>query len=89
MKSKIIIYESPRIWDLPFIYLAVWQKKAVYAIEPFYAYHYRGTRIFFPFHLPDYIKKLIQRGAIGLIHQEQIQARTIFLEVCDRAVDAI
>jgi polysaccharide biosynthesis PFTS motif protein len=89
MKESHVIFEAPTLADRRKVADYIRLGHSVYIIEPFWAYHHRGTIPFFPPPLPGYIEEILEQGNASLISAEQLGARDITLIAADKAVEAV
>ena len=88
-EKTLFLYESPTKWDSLFIRKYLKRKVPVWVIEPFHSYHHKKGIRFFPPHIPAYIEDLINHGKISDIRANDIQARSIYIQATDKAVEVV
>ncbi len=88
--KKIVIFESPKVFDQLLISWYCFWGIPVWVVEPFHAYHHsRGGIWFYPSALPAYIYKWEKKGKIHFIKAQQFNAEDIYCLAADRAVEVL
>ncbi len=84
-----IVFEVIKAWYKPLIVKLYKKRHQVWIIETFHSYHHKKGIRFFPPHIPAYIEDLINHGKISDIRANDIQARSIYIQATDKAVEVV